>query len=176
MLRKAALALSGLFLAFLMIGLLLPSRVQVVRTIEIAASPERLFPLVDDLRAFQRWSPWQAPSMAVAFSGPQAGVGARMSWSDDGGAMSGSQTITASEPPRWVVYGLDFGPGSAAEASMELEPAATGTRLTWAFGYDIGYDIVGRYIGTLVKGQVESKYGEGLGRLKALAETGAATP
>ena len=57
MIRKAALALSGLFLVFLMIGLWLPDAVQVSRSIEIAAQPEKVFPLVNDLRAFQRWSP-----------------------------------------------------------------------------------------------------------------------
>ncbi len=41
--------------------------------------------------------------------------------------------------------------------------------------YRIGYDIAGRYIGALTKGQVSDKYAEGLERLKRLAETGAAS-
>lgn len=103
MIRKLALALSGRFLTFLVVGLLLPDAVGLSRTIEIAAPPEKVFPLVNDLRTFQRWSPWQSPGLAVAYSGTSSGVGARMSWSQDGGGMAGSQEIAESDPPRWVV-------------------------------------------------------------------------
>ena len=128
--RKPALALSGLFLTFLVVGLLLPDAVGLSRTIEIAAPPEKIFPLVNDLRAFQRWSPWQSPGLAVAYSGTSSGVGARMSWSQDGGGMAGSQEIAESDPPRRVVYALSFGPGTEAQATLDLEPAAGGTRVT----------------------------------------------
>lgn len=177
MIRKAALALSALFLTFLVVGLLLPGELHIQRGIEIAAPPDKVFPLVNDLRAFNRWSPWQSSGMAYTFSGPESGVGARMTWTEQGeGGMSGSQEITHSDPPRQVVYDLDFGLRGGAQATMELEPAVGGTRATWGFIYRIGYDIMGRYIAALTKDRVADKYAEGLARLKALVETGAATP
>jgi uncharacterized protein YndB with AHSA1/START domain len=175
MIRKAALALSGLFLVSLMIGLWLPDAVQVSRSIEIAAQPEKVFPPVNDLRAFQRWSPWHVQGMAVTFSGPESGVGARMTWTEPDG-MTGSQEIAASEPPRRVAYGLEFGQRRAAQATMELEPAGAGTRVTWGFVYRIGFDILARYVGALAKARVGDKYTEGLARLRELAERDAASP
>ena len=38
---------------------LLPTDWQVERRVEIEAPPERVFALLDELRAWQRWSPWQ---------------------------------------------------------------------------------------------------------------------
>jgi uncharacterized protein YndB with AHSA1/START domain len=177
MIRKAALSFSTLFLTFLVVGLLLPGELRIQRSIEIAAPPDKVFPLVNDLHAFNRWSPWQSSGIAYAFSGPGSGVGARMTWAEPGeGGMTGSQEITRSEPPRQVVYDLDFGLRGGAQATMELEPAAGGTRATWGFVYRIGYDIMGRYIAALTKGRVADKYADGLARLRALVETGAATP
>jgi len=176
MIRKAALALSALFLAFLAIGLLLPGEIRVQRSIEIAAPPETVFPLVDDLREFNRWSPWQAAGVDFSFSGPESGVGARMVWTEPDGRPGGGQEIVVSQPPRRVVYGLEFGPRGGAEASMELESSPLGTRVTWGFDYRVGYDMVGRYIGALTQGRVGEQYALGLTRLKALAETGEASP
>ena len=173
--RIAALVLGALFGVFMIGGLLLPGEIRVARSIEIELPPEQVFPLVNDMEAFNRWSPWAEIDSETKYeiTGPDSGVGASLSWSSDNPEVgSGSQKIIRSEPPEQVVMRLDFGPQGAAEASFDLEPAGTATKLTWSFGYEIGYDLIGRYVGLLMEGMVGKKYEEGLARLKRLAETG----
>jgi len=175
MIRKVSLILTGLFLALLVVGMLLPGELDVERSIDIARTPEQVFPLVDDPRAFNRWSPWDAGGMTVAYSGGESGVGARMIWTDPAGEAKGSQEIVESDPPNRVVYELEFGLRGGARATVELEPAGSGTRVTWGFSYRIGYDIVGRYIGALTASRIGAKFDQGLERLKRLAESDAAS-
>lgn len=174
-LRKAVIAMSTLFGLFILGALLLPGEMRLARSVEIARAPAEVFPLLNDLRAFNRWSPWAKPGSDTSyeFAGPESGVGARMRWSSaDPEVGAGSQEIIRSRAPRQVVYLLDFGPQGNAEAAFELEPAGTGSVVTWSFGYEIGYDLIGRYLGLLMTKLVGEKYQEGLDRLKRLAETG----
>ena len=173
--RIAALVLGTLFGLFILGGLVLPEEIRVSRSIEIDAPPGQVFPLVNDMEAFNRWSPWATLDSETEYDlmGPESGVGARMSWSSDNPEVgSGSQEIIRSRAPEQVVLRLDFGPQRSAEASFDLEPVGTGTEVTWSFGYEVGYDLIGRYMGLLVEGLVGKKYEEGLDRLKRLAETG----
>jgi carbon monoxide dehydrogenase subunit G len=173
--RIAALVIGTLFGIFILGGLLLPGEIRVTRSIEIDAAPEQVFPLVNDLEAFNRWSPWATLDGDTEYdlSGPESGVGARLSWSSDNPEVgSGSQEIVGSSFPERVELRLDFQAQGSAEASFDLEPLESGTRVTWSFGYEIGYDLIGRYLGLLMEGLVGSKYEEGLARLKRLAETG----
>lgn len=176
-LRIATLTLGIGFGLFIVGGLLLPGEILATRSIEIDAPPEQVFPLVNDLEAFNRWSPWAAVDSETKYerTGPESGVGARMSWSsDDPEVGSGSQEIILSHPPEKVVLMLDFGSQGGAQARFDLEPVAAGTKVTWSFGYEIGYDLLGRYMGLLMERLVGKKYEDGLGRLKRLVETGQA--
>ncbi len=173
--RKLTIAMGILFGLFMLIGLMLPGEMHVQRTAEIDTPPEQVFPLVNDLKAFNRWAPWTGQEHQVQFnySGPDSGVGARMTWKNDAeGSQIGSQEIIESTPPRQVVFSIDFGPQGAATATVELEPSATGSRVAWRFDYEIGYDLVGRYIGAMMEGPMGNRYAMGLARLKELVETG----
>ena len=173
--RITALTLGVAVGLFIIVGLILPGDILVSRSIEIEAPPERVFPLVDDLEAFKRWSPWAEIDNETKneLSGPESGIGARMSWSSDNPEVgSGSQEIIRSTPPEQVVLKLDFGSQGTAQAAFDLAPARTGTKVTWSFTYEIGYNLIGRYMGLLMEGLVGKKYEEGLERLKRLVETG----
>lgn len=173
LLRIAVAVVAVLFGLFILVGLLLPERMEVGRSIRVEAPPTEVFPLVNDLRAFQRWSPWSGGETGYAYSGPDSGVGQRMSWrSDDPAVGTGSQEIVASRLNQEVDMRLDFGPQGTAEAAIYLEPADGGTLVTWTFAFDVGNDLIGRYIGLIMKGMVGEKYEEGLARLKRLVETG----
>ena len=66
--------LIGLVLAVLLfvgVSYLLPGEVSVARSITINAPADKIFPLVNDLEAAQKWSPWarrDPDSRAVIFS------------------------------------------------------------------------------------------------------------
>ena len=63
-------------------GMLMPSQVNVSRDVVINAPPEKIFPHVANLKAFNKWSPWADldPDMKVEFSGSEDGLGQVMSW------------------------------------------------------------------------------------------------
>jgi uncharacterized protein YndB with AHSA1/START domain len=175
--RIAALILATLFGLFIIGGLLLPAEIRVARSIEIDVPPEQVFPLVNDMEAFNRWSPWAALDSETDYelSGPESGVGARLSWSSDNPEVgSGSQEIVTSVSPEKVLLRLDFKAQGSAEAGFDLVPLDAGTGITWSFGYEVGYDLIGRYMGLYIERLVGATYEEGLERLKRLAETGQA--
>ena len=72
----------------------------ITRDIMIAAPRERVYALVDDLREWERWSPWEvlAPSMSHEYTGPDRGVGARHCWVGNKDAGEGEMLITDSSP------------------------------------------------------------------------------
>jgi uncharacterized protein YndB with AHSA1/START domain len=155
------------------IGLLLPDNTHVERRIEIISTPAAIFALVNDLRSFNQWSPWARidPKTRYTFSGPSAGVGARMAWaSDNPNVGSGSQEIIKSEPQHRVELALDFGAQGNAVAYYDIEPAGDGVAFTWGFDSQFGYDLLGRYFGLMMDQWIGAEYEKGLRNLKVLAE------
>lgn len=167
-------ALVGLAMLLTMGAYLLPREVSVSRSTEIAAAPEAVFPLVNSMQRTRDWSPWLDldPDVVLDFSGPETGVGNRMSWTSDEPAVgSGTQEITESIADSRVQTALDFGDMGTAEAEFLLEPTQAGTRLTWGFTADTGYSPFMRWMGLWLDDWVGADYEKGLARLKALAES-----
>ncbi len=151
-----------------------PRHVSAERSVVIDAPAEKIFPHVNDLKAFDNWSPWSKidPGMEVTFSGPDAGVGQKMSWtSDHQNVGSGSQEITLSEENKRVETVLDFGNQGTANAALDLAPEGEGTKVTWSFETDLGMNPVGRYFGLMIGDWVGADYEKGLASLKQFVES-----
>ena len=158
---------------FVVTGLLLPSQVHVERSIRIDAPPAAVFPYLNDLRAFNRWSPWagRAPDTSYAFSGPDAGVGMRMRWySEQPDAGSGSQEIIASVPDESVTMTLDFGEMAQAQSTLAIAPEGEGARVTWSFDEELSWNPIHRWTGLAVESLLGPDYARGLANLKQLVE------
>ncbi len=156
------------------VGFFLPSSTVVSRGVDISAPASKVFNYVNDFKQFNRWSPWTAkdPAMTLNFAGPATGVGSKMSWkSDESGVGNGSQEITASVENQSVSTHLEFDGQGNADASFELVESGGGTRITWGFESDWGYNILGRYMGLMMDRWVGSEYEKGLNSLKQLAES-----
>jgi hypothetical protein len=112
-----------------------PDEFSVERRLRIAAPADRLWPLVSELRAFNRWNPYERkdPLIQGAYSGAASGVGSRYDW--DGKAVgSGSLEITGQQPLRAVQMKLDFVKPFEAHNQVEfaLQPTADGaTEVSW---------------------------------------------
>ncbi len=166
-------------LVLVAVALLLPGRVHVDRSAAIEAPSDRVFALINDPRAFNRWSPWARmdPQTHYTFAGPESGVGARMTWArDNPNVGSGSLEIVASEVGRRVVMKLDFGPHGTATASYDLQTLGGGTRVTWAFDTEFGDDLAARFLGLVLPRWIGEDYEKGLANLKALAEGKSGVP
>lgn len=152
---------------------------EVVRTVRVEAEPARVRALVEDLAAWQRWSPWEGldPALRRTYGGPASGVGATYAWAGNRKAGEGSIEVIGSTPEEVTMTLTFLKPFKAEnEVVFELRPdvdATTGTPVTdvaWRMsGRSTGLaGLVGRLIpmDRLVGGDFE----RGLAQLKAAAE------
>jgi uncharacterized protein YndB with AHSA1/START domain len=171
--KPLLIGLAVLLALLVVVALLLPSSAHVERSLFIQAPPAVVFDLADDLRSFNRWSPWARldPETRYTFHGPESGVGARMDWQSRHPAVgSGSQEVIALEPGRRLVVALEFGNEGMGTAYYVVQPEDEGTRTTWGSDTDFGNDLVGRYIGLFLGPAIGAEYEKGLANLKVLAE------
>ena len=170
-LKKFVYSIGALILALALIGIFLPARVLVERSIAIDARQATVFALLNDFHQVNKWSPWieDDPNARIEIFGPRRGVGATVAW--DGNIIGqGSQTITESVPFERVVTALDFGDQGNAIVVFELRETDGGTEVVWTFNMDFGFNLVGRYFGLIIGGTVGDDYEEGLASLKSMAE------
>jgi len=165
---------------FLFVGLFLPRYVHVERSVEIERPASTVFTLLNSYRTFASWSPWAArdPAAIYEFSGPESGVGARMSWSGDPRLVgTGWQEIIESQPWSLIRTRLDFDQQGIAESYFQLDETASGVRVSWGFDTDVteGQGLLGgflaRYFGLLFDQWIGTDYEQGLASLKAFAES-----
>lgn len=178
-LKGLAVGLVGLVVVLAGIGFLLPATAHVERSVVTTAAPGTVFPLLNNLHEFNRWSPWSDldPNMTTHFEGPDAGVGAKMSWAGNGAVGTGSQQIIESVPNQRVVTSLAFGGyDHPSTATFTLTPEGKGTRVVWTYDTSMGYDIVSRYFGLMLDRWVGNDYSRGLSVLARLAESQAGAP
>ncbi len=163
-----------LLILLVVIGLMLPSKALVERSIEIDAPPQTVFAQINSLRNFHAWSPWTAmdPNTSYSFEGAETGVGARMLWSSTQAEVGGgSMEIVRSEPPLEVEARLNFGGKGQGIATFLLAPQVNGhTTVTWRFETDFGWDLFGRYLGLMFDGMIGTTYARGLRTLKQRVE------
>lgn len=137
---KLFLVLIALLALALVIVLILAARkpddFSMRRSLVIDAPPERIFPLINDLRAHESWSPFDPPDPAVAkiYTGAATGTGAVYEWSGKGQSGSGRLAITESVPSSRIVMRLDMLKPMATSnvVTFSLAPVPGGTEVTWA--------------------------------------------
>jgi effector-binding domain-containing protein len=111
------------------------------------------------------------PDAEYSYEGPDFGVGSQMSWSTpEPEAEAGSQIVVASTPYDRVDVELDLGPRGDAQVAFLLQPEGGGTRVTWTFDTDFGFNLVRRYFGLLLDRNLGPLYAQGLANLKRIAE------
>ncbi|WP_179957493.1 SRPBCC family protein [Exilibacterium tricleocarpae] len=163
----------GLLVIVVVVGLFLPDTAHVERSVVIKAPVSDVYQMLNGFKRFNEWSPWHAkdPDTEYTFSGPEQGVGARMTWaSENRNVGSGSQEIIATQENQRIEVQLDFGAEGDAVSYYQMQPAGDGTRVTWGFDTDFKGNIIGRYFGLMFDGMLGPDYENGLARLQALLE------
>ncbi|MEW5975602.1 MAG: GyrI-like domain-containing protein [Acidobacteriota bacterium] len=172
-LKRVALVLAVLAILLALIALFLPATVHVERKTQIEAPAATVFTVLNGFRNFNKWSPWYAldPQTRYTHSGPDSGVGAKLSWASDSQSVgSGSQEIIESRKWDWVKTKLDFGAQGAATAFFTLVPRNGLTEVTWGFDTDLGLNPVSRYFGLFFDRMIGPDYEKGLAALKTFVE------
>jgi effector-binding domain-containing protein len=180
MLVRLFITILVIALALLAGAVLLPSQVHVERSINIDRPPAVVFGVLNNFQHFQTWSPWSErdPNARYQYSGPDQGVGARMSWSGDPRQVgSGWQEIRVSEPFRMIRTHLAFEGQGEADAYFEIRPVGEGSRVEWGFDTDVTENrsflgaVMGKYMGLFMDRWIGGDYEFGLDRLKDYAES-----
>ncbi len=80
------------------------------RSAVLPVSPEKVFPLINDLRLWEGWSPWAKldPEQKLTYSGPASGIGASVAWEGNSKVGAGRMTILESRPNELVRIKLEF--------------------------------------------------------------------
>jgi uncharacterized protein YndB with AHSA1/START domain len=158
-------------LAIVAIGFFLPSSFSVERSIDIDASPKKIYDLVVEPRQWEKWTVWQRrdPAMKITYSGPPFGMGARWSWQSKSEG-NGSMEITRVEPERSVQYALFFSDfGMRSTGLIRIEPKGAGTHVTWTSSGDVGGNPLKHYLAAMMERMVGPDLEGGLANLRAVA-------
>lgn len=150
-----------------------PDTFQVSRTATIAAPAEKLFPMINDVREFNSWSPYvlRDPQATGRYSGPPAGPGARYDF-DGKKSGSGSFEITQATPPSQVRMRLDMRAPFEVHniVTFTLAPQGAVTQATWAMEGPAPF--LSKFMGVIfdMDKMVGTDFEAGLANLKARAE------
>jgi effector-binding domain-containing protein len=178
--KKLLLTLTFLAILFVVTGLFLPRQVHVERSIAVGRPAATVFTLLNSYRQFNQWSPWARldPDAQFNWSGPESGVGARLSWMGDPALVgAGWQEITESIPYRRIAMDLDFGAQGQASSYFEIRGDQVGSLVIWGFDTDVtegtGFfsGLLGRYFGLFFDRWIGKDYEQGLLAFKEFAET-----
>jgi uncharacterized protein YndB with AHSA1/START domain len=133
--------LIGIVVVVLVAGVLLhaankPDTFQVQRSASMQAPPERIFALINDLRAFNTWNPYEKkdPNLKGRYSGPASGKGAGYAFEGNQDVGKGSIEILESSSPSKVTMRLSMVEPFKAQNVVEFTLAPMGgvTNVTWA--------------------------------------------
>ena len=116
--RKMLLTIAALLALVVMVVLGLtarqPATLTLTRSIEIAAPPDKIFPLINDFKRWEAWSPWEKkdPAMKRTWGSTTSGKGAIYAWDGNSDVGQGSMEITESVPPSKVSIRISRSPKS----------------------------------------------------------------
>jgi uncharacterized protein YndB with AHSA1/START domain len=155
--------------------------IEFARSRHIDATPERIWPYVDDVTAWPRW--FTEAERAEVLSGSGAGRRQRMFGHARGKATEIDSVVTAHEPPnrlRWEHQAerVDGKPGSVvfarqATAEVTIQPDGVGSLVTYRLLAEPGTLLNTFMLRVLARGPITHSFDTSLERLAGLAEAAA---
>lgn len=146
----------------------------VSRQVVIKASPEKLFPYLNNSKRTNEWMPWKDsdPNVEMKYSGPDEGVGSTASWDSSGQMGTGRAEVVESKINESVktklIYTKPFAMSQLAE--MNLIPQSDGTVVRWSVSGQNNF--IGRVFCFFMNmdKMVGGEFEKGLNKLKTLVE------
>jgi len=174
MLQTILLAILAAIALLLVYAATRPNTFRIQRTAVIKASAQKIFPLINDLKSFNNWNPYERkdPSVKGSYGGAASGVGAAYSW-DSKKVGAGRMEIIASDAPNKVTMKLDFLKPLKGQNTAEFTLLAQGdslTIVTWAMYGPSPY--ASKLMGVVfnIDTMIGKDFEAGLANLKALTE------
>jgi uncharacterized protein YndB with AHSA1/START domain len=173
MLKKILIGIAAVLAVILLIAALKPAEMTVTRELAISASPEKLFPYINNSRKSYEWMPWSEgdSDIKIEYSGPAEGLGAKSSWEGKQMGVGNSEvveSITNQIVKTKLSYTEPFAMSQLAEIS--LLPTNGGTVVKWSVSGQNNFFF--RLMGIFVDcdKMIGGEFEKGLKKLKTLAE------
>jgi uncharacterized protein YndB with AHSA1/START domain len=172
--RSIAIVIVVLLCGVIIFAATKPDTFRVERAMTIKAPPEKIFPLIDDLRQWSAWSPWEKkdPAMKRTHSGARSGKGAVYEWEGNSDVGAGRMQIIESTHPSKIRIKLDFTQPFEAHNTTEfrLEPKGDSTAVTWAMHGPAPFISKVMQVFVSMDSMIGKDFEAGLASLKAVAE------
>jgi uncharacterized protein YndB with AHSA1/START domain len=171
--KKLALAVVVLIVAVLIYAATRPNALHVERSATVNASPEKIFPLINDFHSWPSWSPYEKrdPAMKRTYSGAPTGKGSIYEWEGNNDVGSGRMEITDAQPSK-IVIKLDFIKPFEGHniAQFTMQPSGSATNVAWSMDGPTPY--LGKVIGVFMNmdRMIGTDFEAGLANLKTIAE------
>ena len=176
-------AVIGAVLAFgiavvLILAAMKPDQFRVQRTAAIKAPPDKIFPLINDFKAWPAWSPYENkdPAMKRTYGPTTSGKGATYAWDGNGSVGAGNMLITDAPTPSKIALDLNMTRPMTAHNKVEfiLVPAGdtttVTTNVTWSMNGEAPYFANIVHVFFNMDKMVGGDFEAGLAKLKAAAE------
>lgn len=161
--------------AFIAYVSLQPDTFRIARSAVMEAPPELIYPLVNDLHEWPRWSPWSRldPQQKVTYDGSPLGAGAIMSWAGDRKVGSGKMKIAESSQNERVRIKIQFIKPMKAinDVQFDFKPLGeTRTEVVWTMSGRNEFTGKAMHAFFNMDKMVGGQFEQGLANLKALVE------
>ena len=171
--KKIAIWIGVALLAIILISFLFPTTMKVSRSIEVNAPVDRVFDQVNDLRNWEKWSPWKRmdPTMVMTFSNPPVGQGAFYKWeSQDKHMGRGTLTLSKVTPFEEIVTALQMEDWPTSSATFKFTHKGDAVLVTWSMEERIGSMPWSRYMAVMMRGTMKKQFDDGLKGIKFYTE------
>lgn len=170
--KKILLGLAALFAVLLIIGFLLPSKMELSRTTLIQSDPSVVFGVVSDFDQFNNYSPWHEmdPEAKTMISGTKNEKGYTYAW-DGEKTGKGAMTLLESVPNSMITQDLfiiDYDAHSLIKWTFEQTPE--GVKTTWMMESGETNNPMMRFMNAMMKGGLGDQFDQGLTKLKIYCE------
>ncbi len=175
MLKKALLTVAVILGVFLVFIATQSPDYSISRQVVVKASPEKLFPYINNSKRTNEWMPWKEsdPNVQMNYSGPDEGVGSTASWDSEGQMGTGKAEVIESKINESVktklTYTKPFPMTQMAE--MNLNPQPDGTVVRWSVEGQNNF--IGRIFCFFMNmdKMVGGEFEKGLNKLKSMVES-----
>ena len=151
-----------------------PAYSRIQRSAKIDAPADVVFSIINDLRRWGEWSPYDKrdPNMKKMFEGPSAGPGAVYTWNGNSQVGEGRLTIVESKPGELVSMRLEFSRPFKCDnqVNFRIVPSDGGTRVSWIM--DGKNNFMGKFMSLIMDmdKMVGTDFEHGLANLNTVAQ------
>ncbi|GAB3326805.1 hypothetical protein GCM10027299_26340 [Larkinella ripae] len=173
-LKIGGIALVILILVFLGLGLVMPKKYSIERSVVISKPRSEVFPLVATLRNQDKWPPWvdYDPNIKITYSGTDGAVGSTYNWVGNSDVGKGEQVIREITPNEMVHNEVHFIEpfDSVGQVYYTLTDEGNKTKVTWKMMGESVYPMNAMSAFVDLDDMLGKEFDRGLKKLKELAE------